>query len=74
MMKIEELSAEIRYAIKFQQEAYQRIEDFKVKGMQQDLIRYAKMICKNATEREILKIQETHLQKIENEYIKSDKK
>ncbi|NOS62633.1 MAG: hypothetical protein HOO66_06320, partial [Nitrosarchaeum sp.] len=73
-MKIEELSAEIREAIKFQQESFQRIEEFEVEGVQHDLIKYAKMICKNIIEREILKIQEVYLKKIENEYLKSNKK
>lgn len=73
-MKIEELSTEIRNIIKFQQESFQKIEEFEIKGMQQDLIKYAKMICKNTTEREILKIQEVYLKKIENEYLKSNKK
>lgn len=73
-MKIEELSAEIRDVIKFQQESLQMIEEFEVKGVQQDLIKYAKMICKNTTEREISKIQEVYLKKIENEYLKSNKK
>ena len=72
-MKIEELSAEIREAIKFQQESFQRIEEFESKGIQQDLIKYAKMICKNTIEREILKIQEVYLKKIGNEYLKSNK-
>ena len=72
-MKIEELSTEIREAIKFQQESFQIIEEFEVKGIQQDLIKYAKMICKNTTEREILKIQEIYLEKIEKEYLKSNK-
>ena len=73
-MKIEELSTEIREAIKFQQESFQRIEEFEAKGGQQDLTKYAKIICKNTTEREILKIQEVYLKKIENEYLKSNKK
>jgi len=73
-MKIEELSAEIREAIKFQQESFQRIEEFEVKEGQQDFIKYAKIICKNTIEREILKIQEVYLKKIENEYLKSNKK
>lgn len=73
-MKIEELSAEIREAIKFQQETFQRIEEFEVKGGQHDFIKYAKMICKNTIEREILKIQEVYLEKIEKEYLKSNKK
>lgn len=73
-MKIEELSTEIREAIKFQQESFQRIEEFEVKEGQQDFIKYAKIICKNTTEREILKIQEVYLKKIEKEYLKSNKK
>lgn len=73
-MKIEELSAEIREVIKFQQELFQRIEEFEIKGIQQDLIKYTKMICKNTTEREILKIQEVYLEKIEKKYLKSNKK
>jgi hypothetical protein len=70
-MKIEELSAEIKDVIKFQQESLQMIEEFEIKGVEQDLIKYAKIICKNNTEREILKIQEVYLKKIENEYLKS---
>lgn len=62
-MKIGELSAEIREAIKFQQESFQRIEEFEAKGGQHDFIKYAKIICKNTTEREILKIQEVYLKK-----------
>lgn len=73
-IKIEELSSEIREAIKFQQELFQRIEEFEVEGVQHDLIKYVKMICKNTIEREILKIQEVYLKKIENEYLKSNKK
>ena len=69
-MKIEELSANIREAMKFQQDIIQRIEEFEIKGLQPDLTKYAKIICKNTTEREILKIQEVYLKKIENEYLK----
>ncbi|MBI5859892.1 MAG: hypothetical protein HZB73_04225 [Nitrosarchaeum sp.] len=73
-MKIEELSVEIRDAIKFQQESFQKIEELETKGVQRDLIKYAKIICKNSTEREILKIQEVYLKKIEKKYLKSIKK
>lgn len=69
-MKIEELSTNMREIMKFQQDTIQRIEYFEVKGLQQDLIKYAKMICKNTTEREILKIQDVYLKKIETEYLK----
>ncbi len=73
-MKIEELSVELRDAMKFQQESFQRIEELKEKGVQEDLIKYAKVICNNMVDREIMKIQDVYLEKIENEYIKSKKK
>jgi len=69
-MKIEELSTELRNTIKFQQEVFQKIEEFESVGIQQDLTKYAKMICSNSTEREISKIQEAYLKKIETEYLK----
>jgi len=73
-MKIEELSVELRDAMKFQQESFQRIDELEEKGMQKDLIKYARVICKNTIEREITKIQEIYLEKIEIEYLKSKKK
>ncbi|GKS66565.1 hypothetical protein YTPLAS73_01120 [Nitrosarchaeum sp.] len=69
-MKIKELSVKIREAMKFQQDTIQRIEEFEAKGLQPDLTKYAKMICKNISEREILKVQDTYLKKIETEYLK----
>lgn len=69
-IKIEELSADMREVMKFQQEIIQRIEDFEIKGLQQDLTNYVKTICKNTAEREILKIQDVYLKKIETEYLK----
>ena len=69
-MKIEE----IRDIMKFQQESFRRIEELETKGVQKDLIKYAKVICKNIIEREIIKIQDIYLEKIETEYIKSKKK
>jgi len=70
-MEIEELSAELRDAMKFQQETFQRIEELEKKGTQKDLTKYAKMICKNIIEREITKIQDAYLEKIKKEYLKS---
>lgn len=55
-MRIEELSIELRDTMKFQQESYQRIEELKEKGIKEDLIKYAKTICGNTVEREIIKI------------------
>jgi len=73
-MKIEELSAELRDAMKFQQESFQRIEELKKRGIQEELIKYVKVICSNTVEREIIKIQNVYLEKIENEYLKSKRK
>ena len=67
-MKIEELSAELREIMKFQQESFERIEKLESK-VKPDLIKYAKMICRNTTDREILKIQEIYLRKIDIEYL-----
>lgn len=72
-MKIEELSAELRDAMKFQQESFQRMEELEEKGIQKDLIKYARVICKNTIEREITKIQDVYLEKIKSEYLKSKK-
>lgn len=69
-MKIEELSANLREVMKFQQDVIQKIEEYEMKGLQSDLTKYAKMICNNTTEREILKIQDIYLKKIETEYLK----
>jgi len=69
-MKIEELSANLREAMKFQQDTIQSIEEYEMKGLQSDLTKYAKMICNHSIEREILKIQDVYLKKIETEYLK----
>ena len=69
-MKIEELSASLREVIKFQQDIFQSIDEFEKTGIQPDLLKYAKMICNNTTDREILKIQEVYFNKIEEEYLK----
>ncbi len=69
-MKIEELSVNLREVMKFQQDTIQRIEEYEMKGLQPDLTKYAKMICNNTTEREILKIQDVYLKKIGTEYLK----
>ena len=67
-MKIEELSMEIRIVIETQYEIFQRIEELKIKGTQSDLIKYAKIICKNSTERKISQIQKNYFSKIDTEY------
>ena len=53
------------------QESFKKIEEFKNIQNNQDLEKYAKMICKNITQREITQIQEIYLKKIDKEFLNS---
>ena len=68
-MNIEEISKELRKVMEFEQKTFQKIEELEDKGVKQELTKYAKMICRNTTEREISEIQEIYLTKIEKEYL-----
>jgi len=68
-MNIEEISKELREVMEFEQKTFQKIEELEDKGIKQELTKYAKMICRNTTEREIAEIQEIYLTKIEKEYL-----
>jgi hypothetical protein len=70
-MKAGELSKELREIMKFEQESFKKIEEFAKTQKNLDLIQYAKMICKNTTEREIAHIQEIYLKKIDEEFLSS---
>ena len=70
-MGIEEISKELRNIMEFERESFKKIEEFGKTQDNQDLIQYAKMICKNTTQREITHIQEVYLEKIEKKYPKS---
>ena len=70
-MKAEEISKELRDVMKFEQESFKKIEAFSKTQDNQDLVEYAKMICRNTTQREISQIQEIYLDKIDKEYLKS---
>lgn len=70
-MSAEEIGKELRDVMKFEQESFKKIEEFEKTQKNQDLIQYAKMICKNTTQREITQIQEVYLEKIDKEYLKS---
>jgi len=71
MMKSEEISKEFRDIMKFEQESFKKIEEFEKTYKNQDLVQYAKMICRNTTGREIAQIQEIYLKKIDEEYLNS---
>ena len=66
-----EISAELKEVMKFEQDSFKKIEEFEQIKQNADLIQYAKMICKNVTQREIAKIQEIYLKKIDKEYLNS---
>ncbi len=69
-MKAEEISKELRNIMKFEQEAYKKIEEFRKSHDNQDIVEYAKIISRNTTAREITELQETYLKKIDEEYLK----
>ena len=71
IMKSEEISKEFRDIMKFEQESFKKIEEFEKTYKNQDLVQYAKMICRNTTGREIAQIQEIYLKKIDEEYLNS---
>jgi len=69
-MTIEELSGELRNALKFERETIKKIDDFEKEGIEKDLIEYAKIVCGNVTQREISAIQDVYLEKIDTNYLK----
>ena len=70
-MKAEEISKELRDVLKFEQESFKKIEEFEKTQNNPDLVEYAKILCRNTTEREIKVIQEIYLDKIDKEYLSS---
>ncbi len=68
-MTIEQLSRELRDALKFEQETIRKIEEFEKNGIQEDLIKYAKLVCGNTTQREISAIQEVYFEKLDKNYL-----
>jgi phosphomevalonate kinase len=71
-INIEQLSRELREAMQFERQTFQRIDELEKNGVEQDLANYARMICKNTAEREISRIQEIYFKKIESEHPNSN--
>jgi glutamyl-tRNA reductase len=71
-INIEQLSRELREAMQFERQTFQRIDELEKNGVEQDLANYARMICKNIVGREIVEIQENYFKKIDNEYLNSN--
>lgn len=70
LMTIEQISNELRESMDFERKTFQKIEDLEQKGTEQDLVNYARIICRNTTQREIIEIQEIYLKKIDTEYLR----
>jgi hypothetical protein len=70
VMKIDEISKELHSTMEFEQNILKEINIFENKHQDLDLIKYAKMICRNVIERETSLIQEIYLKKIDSEYLK----
>ena len=70
-MSVEEISKELKEIMKFEQESFAKIEEFEKIQNSPDVIKYAKMICKNTIQREITQVQEIYLKKIDKEYLNS---
>lgn len=69
-MGVEEISKELRDIMEFERGSFKKIEEFEKTQNNPDLIQYAKMICRNTTQREITQIQEVYLEKIDEKYLK----
>ena len=70
-MKIEEISKELHGIMEFEQNILKKIEICEVQHQDPELIKYARIICRNTVERETALIQETYLKKIDAKYINS---
>jgi len=70
-MDIPQISDELRKTMEFERQTFQKIEELEENGVKQDLVQYAKIICKNTIQREITQIQEIYLKKIGSEYLNS---
>ena len=70
-MKIEEISEELHNVMEFEQNVLEKINTFEKDHQDLDLIKYAKMICRNTIERETNLIQDVYLKKIDLEYLNS---
>ena len=70
-MKIEEISKEIHNTMEFEQNVLKKINLFENDHQEPDLIKYARIICRNIIERETILIQEAYLKKIDSQYLNS---
>ena len=70
-MRASEISKEFKEIMRYEQEAFKRIEEFEKTQQNSELIEYARILCSNTIAREISDIQEVYLKKIDEEYLDS---
>ena len=70
-MEIEVISKELHNTMEFEQNVLKKINEFENEHQDTDLIKYAKMICRNTMERETALIQDAYLKKIDSKYLDS---
>ena len=70
-MKIDDISKELHSVMEFEQNIFEKINTFENDHQDLDLIKYAKMSCRNIIERETTLIQNAYLEKIDSEYLNS---
>ena len=70
-MKIEEISKDLHNTMEFEQNVLKKINLFENDHQEPDLIKYARIICRNTIERETILIQEAYLKKIDSQYLNS---
>jgi len=68
-MNIEKISKELHSTMEFEQNILEKIDLFENDHEEADLIKYARMICRNVVERETNLIQEIYLKKIDSQYL-----
>lgn len=70
-MRASEISKEFKEIMRYEQEAFKRIEEFEKTQQNSELIEYTRILCSNTIAREISDIQEVYLKKIDEEYLDS---
>ena len=70
-MEIEVISKELHNTMEFEQNVLKKINLFESNHQDEDLIKYAKISCRNIIERETILIQNAYLEKIDSEYLNS---
>ena len=70
-MKIEQISKELHNTMEFEQNVLKKINILENDHQEPDLIKYARIICRNLIERETILIQDAYLKKIDSKYLNS---